>query len=464
MKKVLFAIILFASCTAFAFSQTNAQTRPILAILPFVGGTEEDGDSIATLLSFQPEITSAFTIVPRTAVRNAIFGEHDFQLGGLTDADTIAGIGHMLNADFVLSGNIRRLGNRNLVIATIIHVESFEQVAGYYLTYRRTIEEIRRYLPSMSSRMVAAALRDTPRISNLAVFPLRVEGISAEDAETLAKILAIEIINFGDGSYAVLPRTSAIESALMEKEFGMSGYVADEEMAAVGQAFNAQYVLSIGTNSLGGMDMFTAHILDVRRGISVAGGYRRYQNVSDAINLMAELAILLTDPENADERIAKLRRQRRFAELFGNTSRFWSVGIYIGTSFAEPWVVGSLQATFAPLRHSFIRVGCDVGFISGIEDVSYFSICPSVHYALFLPFARGGWHVGIGGGLMIEKRRFDVLGSTIRRGRVVPVADFATGFFIGNIFNISYTLRTDFSMFIHKAAIGFTYRFQTRSK
>jgi len=101
----------------------------------FTGDTGDDGEAIAALLSMEPEILGALTVVPRTAALDAIFAEHYFQLAGLTDSDTIAGIGRLLNADYVLSGSIRQLGERSLVIATVVNVETFEQVAGYYRTY-----------------------------------------------------------------------------------------------------------------------------------------------------------------------------------------------------------------------------------------------------------------------------------------------------------------------------------------
>ena len=215
LKKLLFVVMLLAMCATFSFAQAN---RPVLAVLPFAGGTGGDGEAIANRLSSERAIVDAFTVAPRTAALNALFNEHRFQLEGLTDADTIAGIGRMLNAHFVLSGSIRRIGDRNLVIATIINVQTFEQVAGYHLTYR-VIEDILPSLPEMSRSMVDTAFRDTTLLPNLAVLPLNVTGISPHDAETLAMILAIEIIN--TSNFAVLPRTSAIGSALEEMGFGI---------------------------------------------------------------------------------------------------------------------------------------------------------------------------------------------------------------------------------------------------
>jgi len=450
-RRLLLVAVLLASCAAFSFSQA----RPVLGILPFTGGTGGDGETIATLISMEPAIMGAFTVVPRTASLNALFDEHYFQLAGLTDSDTIAGIGRMLNADYVLSGNIRRLGDRNLVIATIVNVETFEQVAGYYRTYF-TIEEVRDFLPSMARSMIDNALgRGTERLPSLAMLPFAVApGIDAQDAETLSMILAIEILNTGD--YVVLPRTSTIQAALEEMDFQMLGYTDDEGMAALGRAINADFVLSGGVHRLGVLNMFTAQVLRVRDGSMFAGAARDYRVIADGVNLMVELAILLTDPEGAQERIAALHYVPR-PSPFEDPTRFWSIGASIGSSFAEPMVIATLQGTLAPLRHSFFRVGCDLGFISDMDDTEYFSVSPFVHLAFFLPFgARGGWYIGAGGSFTMAEYRF--YGYLV--SRTIAALDLTTGFNIGNMFDISYTLRTTFSVVLHRVSAGFTWRFQ----
>ena len=315
----------------------------------------------------------------------------------------------------------------------------------------------------MARNMVNSTLRRSiARLPSLAIPPLGGD-ISAHDAETLAQILAIEILN--SGNYVVLPRISAMQTALREHDFQLQGHVSDDDMVSLGRAINADYVLSAGVHRLGDINMFTAQILHVEDGSLLGGAARDYRVIADGINRMAEIALLLTDPAHAQERIAALNRQRSRAGLFADPSRFWSVGASAGTSFVEPWAVGTLQATFAPLRFSFIRLGCDVGFISGVEGVNYFSVTPFLHYAFFLPFdvlplplTGGGWHLGAGIGFMMEEYRFD----NFTISRRTPVADFVTGINMGNMFDISYTLRTDFSLVIHKLSVGFTYRFQFR--
>jgi len=291
MKKPLFAAALLAGCAMLAFGQ--AAGRPVLGILPFTGGTGDDGEAIATLISMQPEILGAFTVVPRTAALNAIFAEHYFQLAGLTDSDTIAGIGRMLNADYVLSGSIRQLGDRNLFIATIVNVETFEQVGGYHRTYL-TVEEVPDFLPSMSRTLVDATLgRDVSGLPSLAMLPFSMAtGVDPLDAETLSMILAIEILN--TGAYVVLPRTSTIQAALSEIDFQMLGYTDDVGMAALGRAINADLVLSGGIHRLGALNMFTAQVLRVADGSVVSGASRNYNVIADGVGIMAELAARLT--------------------------------------------------------------------------------------------------------------------------------------------------------------------------
>ena len=464
MKKSLLVAVLLAGCAAVAFSQPHRM--PVLGILPFVGGAGGDGEAIATLISMEPEILRAFTVVPRTAALNAIFEEHRFQLEGLTDSDTIAGIGRMLNADYVLSGHIRQLEDRNLVIATIVNVETFEQVGGYFRTYQ-TIEEVRDFLPSMARSMVGTALRQSlVRLPSLAMLPFTLApGIDAQDAETLSKILAIEILNTGD--YVVLPRTSTMQAALAEMDFQMLGYTDDAGMAALGRAINADLVLSAGVHRLGVLNMFTAQVLRVADGSLFAGASADYQVIADGIDLMAELAILLTDPNRIRVAIAvpadRMPSEQTRISLLEDPSRFWSLGVSVGTFFTEPWLAAAIHATLAPLRHSFVRVGCEFGFISGTTGTDYFSVFPFAHLAFFLPFddlpipfARRGWHIGTGGGLMIEEYRFEHFTLTKR----VFMADFVTGFVLGDRIDISYALRTDFSSAFSRVSVGFTHRFR----
>jgi len=459
MKK-LFFIALIMSCTLAVF----AQSKPRLGILPFTGGSGGDGETIATLFSFQNDIREAFIVVPRTSAFNALLAEQNFQLSGYTDSDTIARLGAMLNADFVVSGHIRQLGGRNLIITTIINVESFEQLAGDHREYQ-TIEDVRTLLPAISHKMIVASRRDTSSLPKLAVAPFNVaaQGANAQDGETLSQILAVEITN--TGKFAVLPRTTTMQAALNELEFQMSGYTAEEEAKALGRAINAEYVLSAEVRSLGSLNMFTAQILNVEDGSLMAGDSRDYRTIGDGIILMEELALLLTDKAEGQALISARDREQSIRDrelartaFFAEPARLWSVGVSVGSTIADPLVIATIRGTIAPFRYSFLELGCDVGFISKAEGVvSYYSIYPFIHYAFFLPFTKkGGWYIGAGAGYMIGEYQFKDLPISRR----IFAADISAGINIGNFFDISYTLRTDFASVGHKISLGYCYRFK----
>ena len=293
---------------------TATRARPVLAILPFYGGTAGEGETIASLFSHQPALLEVFSVVTRTsAAMEALLIGHGARLTDITDSDAIANIGRLLNADYVLSGSIRRLGDRNLLIATIINVETFEQVAGSYQAYR-ILGEVPGFLPAMSRDMVNTTLgRGIARRENLAIIPFsRHPGISAHDAYTLTQILAIELI--ATGRYAILPRTTVIQAAQAEQGFQAGG--SGEGMAAVGRAANADLVLNGEISMLGATNLFAAQILRVVDGSVVIGNSRSFQVIADGINLMPEMAILLTerDPAIQEERIAALRDLERRAQ------------------------------------------------------------------------------------------------------------------------------------------------------
>ncbi|MDR1398938.1 MAG: SUMF1/EgtB/PvdO family nonheme iron enzyme [Treponema sp.] len=287
MLYVLATIVLL-----FAPAMSSTQEKPRLAILPFTGGSGDDGETIGMLLSFEPEIANTFTVVPRTSAIDSIMKEQEFQRSGLTDTDTISGFGKQLNADFVVAGHIQQFGNHNLVLINIINVETFQQISGDYQEYR-SIEDIKNLLPKMTKRMVSAIRLDTATLPGLAVLPFAIpNGVNAQDAELLAQLLATEIAN--SGKYAVLPRTQTIRTAMAEQEIQRSGITDPDSIKAIGQATNARYVLSGNVRSLGTTNMFMVSILNIERASQERGNQIEYRNITDGLQLMAELSYLLT--------------------------------------------------------------------------------------------------------------------------------------------------------------------------
>jgi formylglycine-generating enzyme required for sulfatase activity len=277
---------------AFSAVCLSAQSKARLAILPFTGGTDGDGETIAALFSYERELSSVFTIIPRTSSIEAIMKEQQFQRSsGLTDADTIARLGRQYNADYVVAGHIQTLGASRLVLITIIHVESLRQIAGDYKEYT-DIEEVQVMIPGMAKRIAAASRTGWASLPQLAVLPFAVPaGVNQGDAEVLAQLLAVEIAN--SGKYAVLPRTATIQSVMAEHRIQRSGLTETDNIKVIGKALNAQYVLAGSVRGLGRTNLFTAEIINIENASQLAGDAVNYQAMGDGLKLMAALGAKL---------------------------------------------------------------------------------------------------------------------------------------------------------------------------
>ena len=141
-------------------------------------------------------------------------------------------------------------------------------------------------------------------------------------------------------------------------------------------------------------------------------------------------------------------------------AKFWSVGVSLGSSFAAPWMMGTVRGTIALFKYSFFDIGFDIGFLYGKPDVGYYSLWPYAHYAFFWPLITNkvGIYTGLGGGVSIVSYKFKAYEADY--SKVIPAASATAGVNLFNMIDISYTLRTNFRGISHKASAGYTYRFK----
>jgi TolB-like protein len=287
MKKTGILVLLSLILCAAAAAKDN------LAILPFTGGSAGEGETIAELFSFNNELNRVFSPIPRTSIAQAIGNEQSFQAGaGMTDPDTIAAIGRQLGANYVVAGNITRLGRLNLLIISILKIDELRQIAGDLQTYA-AIEEIQGKLPQMARNIIAAAQIDPPQLDKLAVVPVELGGnIDSRVADTLAQILSINLIR--SGKYLVYPRTATLAQVQSEYQTQLSGVTADEHLVNMGKGDNPQFVLSVVARRLGNQNMFNASIINLESGVQDRGGSVNYNTLDDGIQIMEDLARELT--------------------------------------------------------------------------------------------------------------------------------------------------------------------------
>jgi TolB-like protein len=294
-KLVHFDKKFFILCLFITLFGGAAAAKDALAVLPFTGGDRGEGETIAELFSFAPALNNAFDPIPRTSIAQAISNEQNFQMSmGMTDPDTIAAIGKQLGARYVVAGNIAKLGNRNLLIISILKIDDLRQIAGDIQTYAR-IEEIRNKLPEMAWNIINAIQIDSSFFTKLAVLPVvpdeRGGAIDARVADTLAQILSIYLIR--SGHYAVYPRTATLEQVQTEYKTQMT-VVADENLVDMGKGDNPQFVLSVAARRLGEQSMFNASIINLESGVQTTGASKNYNLLEDGIEVMINLASELT--------------------------------------------------------------------------------------------------------------------------------------------------------------------------
>jgi len=140
-------------------------------------------------------------------------------------------------------------------------------------------------------------------------------------------------------------------------------------------------------------------------------------------------------------------------------TKFWSIGASIGSSFAAPWLIGTVHGTIAPWKYSFFEVGFDIGFVPLEKEINgYYSLYPFAHYAFFWPFTdKIGIYAGAGGGMYFVSYKIKGLDDYSDK---FFAAGFTAGLKLFDMLDVSYTLRTNFGGISHKVSAGYCYRFK----
>jgi len=296
MKKIIF-IFAFLVTVLLLPLDLSAQKKDSLAVFPFNGESTSDGEAISASFARQSSLQNSFNRI-RPVNRNTIAAlnfEQQFQRNsGLTDADTIFELEKALNASHVIAGYITKLGNRNLLIVSIMDVESLQQIAGDYRPYQ-IIDDIIPLIPEMAQKLATAVMKDTRGLPGLSVPSFNISNtLNNFNAMVLAQILACDMANFG--KYAILPRTDSLDAVRQEHQYQRDGLTNQERIKRLGEGRNAQYVLSGSIETIGSRNRFGVDILDIEDFSIVPGksGEEYYTNFVQGIEVMPKLAMQLS--------------------------------------------------------------------------------------------------------------------------------------------------------------------------
>ncbi|MDR2210120.1 MAG: SUMF1/EgtB/PvdO family nonheme iron enzyme, partial [Spirochaetaceae bacterium] len=144
-----------------ARQDTARRNLPRLAVLPFnvlsSGMNQGDAELLAQILATELANSGRYAVFPRTKAIEKVMEEHHIERNGMTDPESIRAIGAAVNAQYVLSANVRKLGADNYFSAAILHIVEASQGQGVLEKYRDVSDGL-----TLMSRMAQRLTGGTP--------------------------------------------------------------------------------------------------------------------------------------------------------------------------------------------------------------------------------------------------------------------------------------------------------------
>jgi len=296
--------------------------------------------------------------------------------------------------------------------------------------------------------------RELPSGASTAVINFR------SDSENLNEYVIDELHGAILRNRSVIPvQPNQTQSQTIKNELNKANELNGESAKSIGKLLGVQYLItgSIERNN----DLYNIVFNAINMDAEIKSQYKSSLNPREDSQFASLLGI---KPQPSAASSSGKKPGTKGSE----DSKLNTLGISIGTAPDFLDIICTLHGTFAPINNSFLELGVDAGFVVDKEwehnaHIDIFSLYPFANYAFFLPFPRtkankrtGGWYAGVGVGVMFTNYTFTDVGTI---WDTCTAMNIFTGFNLG-MFDISYTLRTDFNSFNGKLAIGYVYRFK----
>ena len=159
MKKLLILILMFVMATSAIFAQKNT-----VAVVPFdhKGVSADDAETLTELFTSEYAAATNVTVVDRVNF-DKIVAQMKFELTDWSNNEKVAELGKALNANLVLCGQVRTLGNKITLNVRVINVNStaiVSSVTGSSIEITGFLDE----MPVMVNKM---AMKPTSRIGDI---------------------------------------------------------------------------------------------------------------------------------------------------------------------------------------------------------------------------------------------------------------------------------------------------------
>jgi hypothetical protein len=489
--------LLAAASLAAQDAPVQSGEKPRLAVVPFSGGEGDDGENIAELFSGNRDLAQVFRIYPRTGITFGIDEERNVQKYVVSN-DEYRNQLLAMGINYVVAGDITRLGKQSLLVISIIDIEKLVQIAGDIQIFEKK-QEIEGKLPEMVRNIINGAKVDWTDKPMLAVVNPRLrDNADPEAANVLGEILGIEITR--TGKYAVYPRNATLEAVQTEWDNQRRGAAAATDLKGPGRADRPDHVLSViargGEGSVTAA-RFNASIINLDTREQVSFATQTYLNIEDGIAVTRTIAreLTITDAERlaydkteaerraqdakaAAERQRERERQQRKTERMAwwKKRKEYAFRSYIdyllcvsfpwgddGSGFS--WDILGFHWSFLP----FTSIGFQ-GELSYLEDTrgdSYFTGGVIFNTGLVFPLTTNyrGTNVSLYGDGLLEINMAEPVAEGLLAKRVTPGFDFGISFMWGYIdeirggFDIKYRGLWYKDRYLNAIGIGFTWGF-----
>lgn len=123
--KALFILILIVFCLFPLSAEGKAKTKPTIAVLNFEnqGVLSLNAQIVQKLFTSKLVESRAYQVIEREKI-DELLKEVELQHSDITNASTVAQIGEILNAEFIVIGSLMKLGSSYILEARMIKVET----------------------------------------------------------------------------------------------------------------------------------------------------------------------------------------------------------------------------------------------------------------------------------------------------------------------------------------------------
>jgi TolB-like protein len=136
MKKITGALVFAVLCQVCLAQQVRVAVAPFAATS---GNAASDAETIAEIFGLELQAKSVVRVYTRGNIA-ALMNEHRFQMSDLSSDEKTASLGKAVNAEWIVRGQVQKLGTLIVVTASLLDVNTLEIMAGAPM-YLNAIEE-----------------------------------------------------------------------------------------------------------------------------------------------------------------------------------------------------------------------------------------------------------------------------------------------------------------------------------